>query len=202
MLLMIDNYDSFTYNLVQYFAKLGQEVVVKKNDKITLSSIEQLQPQYMVISPGPGNPSESGISLAAIKHFYRRIPILGVCLGHQCIAQIFGGKIQRAPVIMHGKISSLTHTQEGLFHNLPAGFDVVRYHSLAIQSESLPATFKITAHVKECGISTIMGIEHREFPLHGVQFHPESISSEYGLHLLSNFLQYKCLTPKTLGVME
>lgn len=184
---MIDNYDSFTYNLVQYFQCLGQEVLVYEHDKISLNKIRALKPQYLVISPGPKSPNDAGISLEVIQEFYRTIPILGVCLGHQCLAQAFGGTIIFAPEIMHGKTSAITHHQQGLFRNIPNQFEVTRYHSLAVDISSLPECFTIDAWADD----TIMAISHRQHPLFGLQFHPESILSQYGLHLLENFLNYE-----------
>lgn len=187
MLLLIDNYDSFTYNLVQYFQILNQEVQVFAHDQITLGQIKKLKPDHLVISPGPKSPKEAGISLALIKQFYQNIPILGVCLGHQCLAQAFGGKIIPAPEIMHGKTSALTHHYQGLFSNIPNGFKATRYHSLAVDVATLPQCFSIDAWANE----TIMAISHRQYPLFGLQFHPEAILSEYGLQLLENFLNVK-----------
>jgi len=187
MLLLIDNYDSFTYNLVQYFQQLNQDVRVFEHDKINLNQIEKLAPQYLVISPGPKSPIDAGISLAAIQEFHKHIPILGICLGHQCMAQVFGGKIIPAPEIMHGKTSSILHNYQGIFKNIPNLFKATRYHSLAVDVESLPTCFSIDAWAKD----TIMAISHRQYPLFGLQFHPEAILSEYGLQLLENFLTYE-----------
>ena len=184
MLLIIDNYDSFTYNLVQYFQCLQQEVLIYAHDKISLAKIKELAPQYIVISPGPKTPDDAGISLAVIKEFYRELPILGVCLGHQCLAQAFGGKISTAPEIMHGKTSPITHHYQGLFKNIPNHFNATRYHSLAVEVVSLPSCFSIDAWAK----NTIMAISHRQYPLFGLQFHPEAILSQHGMHLLENFL--------------
>lgn len=191
MLLLIDNYDSFTYNLVQYFQCLNQEVMVYEHDKITLNQIKKLDPQYLVISPGPKSPNEAGISLDAIAEFHRYIPILGICLGHQCLAQVFGGNIIPAPEIMHGKTSSIIHNEQGIFQNIPNSFTAARYHSLAVDVASLPACFSIDAWAKE----TIMAISHRQYPLFGLQFHPEAILSQYGLQLLENFLRYESQSP-------
>ncbi|BCA95052.1 aminodeoxychorismate/anthranilate synthase component II [Legionella antarctica] len=187
MLLLIDNYDSFTYNLVQYFQCLNQEVHVFKNDKISLNKIRKLAPQYIVISPGPKSPSEAGISLAVIREFYKKIPILGICLGHQCLAKAFGGQIIPAYEILHGKTSTIIHNYQGVFHNIPNAFEATRYHSLAVDVASLPTCFSIDAWAKE----TIMAISHRQFPLFGLQFHPEAILSQHGLQLLENFLKYE-----------
>lgn len=187
MLLLIDNYDSFTYNLVQYFQCLGQEVLVAKHDQITLQQIKILEPSYLVISPGPNSPNEAGISLAAIEAFHKHVPILGICLGHQCLAQAFGGAIIAAPEIMHGKTSTITHHYQGIFKNIPNNFQATRYHSLAVEVASLPPCFSIDAWAKE----TIMAISHRQYPLFGLQFHPEAILSEHGLTLLENFLKYE-----------
>ncbi len=187
MLLIIDNYDSFTYNLVQYFQCLGQEVLVYTHDGIDVKMIEQLAPDYLVISPGPHGPEESGVSLAAIKQLYRDIPILGVCLGHQCIAYAFGAHIVQAPEIIHGKTSSINHHKQGLFKGLPNPFFGTRYHSLAIDMSTLPNNFAVDAWAND----TIMAISHREYPLYGLQFHPEAILTEHGLQLLSNFLHHE-----------
>ncbi|MDW8337022.1 MAG: aminodeoxychorismate/anthranilate synthase component II [Tepidimonas sp.] len=185
-LLMVDNYDSFTYNLVQYFGELGAEVEVFRNDEITLEGIEARAPDRLVISPGPCSPAEAGISVAAIRHFAGRVPILGVCLGHQSIGAAFGGRIVRARELMHGKTSVITTTQQGVFAGLPRQFTVNRYHSLAIERATLPAQLEITAW---CDDGEIMGVRHRELPVQGVQFHPESILTEHGHALLNNFLQ-------------
>ncbi|WP_028388480.1 anthranilate synthase component II [Legionella fairfieldensis] len=187
MLLLIDNYDSFTYNLVQYFQCLKQNVFVFENDRINISDIERLSPQYLVISPGPKGPEEAGISLPLIRYFYRKLPILGICLGHQCLAHAFGASIIQAPEIIHGKTSSITHNKRGLFHDLPNCFQAARYHSLAVDSKTLPSCFAIDAWAD----TTIMAISHRQYPLYGLQFHPESVLSEHGLTLLNNFLHYE-----------
>ncbi len=191
MLLMIDNYDSFTYNLVQYFGELGQEVLVHRNDKITISEIDKLKPEYIVISPGPCTPDQAGVSLQVIEAFKGKIPILGVCLGHQSIAQSFGGEIIHAKQIMHGKTSLMRHNNMGVFAGLPSSFEATRYHSLVASKESLPNCLEITAWTEDelGGIDEIMGIRHKELSVEGVQFHPESILSEYGHPLLKNFLQ-------------
>ena len=185
-LLMVDNYDSFTYNLVQYFGELGAEVEVFRNDEITLDGIAARAPERLVISPGPCSPAEAGISVAAIRHFAGRMPILGVCLGHQSIGAAFGGRIVRARELMHGKTSLITTTQEGVFAGLPRQFTVNRYHSLAIERATLPPELTITAW---CDDGEIMGVRHRDLPVQGVQFHPESILTEHGHALLRNFLQ-------------
>ena len=185
MLLMIDNYDSFTYNLVQYLAEIGQEVKVFRNDKISVEEINKLNPQYIVISPGPCTPNEAGISLELIEAFKGKIPILGVCLGHQSIGQAFGGKIIHAQTIMHGKTSKISHNNKGVFRGIKNPFIATRYHSLVIDRESLPNCFDITAWTND---DEIMGIKHKELAIEGVQFHPESILSEHGHDLLKNFL--------------
>jgi len=190
MLLMIDNYDSFTYNLVQYLAELGAEVVVYRNDQIDIDTIEQLAPQQLVISPGPCNPDKAGISLAVISHFAGRLPILGVCLGHQAIGQAFGGRVIHAGAIMHGKTSRVHHNDKGVFRSLPSPFEATRYHSLVVEQASLPDCLEITAWTEKTdgGIEEIMGIRHRDLAIEGVQFHPESILTEHGHDLLKNFL--------------
>ena len=185
MLLMIDNYDSFTYNLVQYLAEIGQEVKVVRNDKISIEEINKLNPQYIVISPGPCTPNEAGISLELIETFKGKIPILGVCLGHQSIGQAFGGKIIHAQTIMHGKTSKISHNNKGVFRGIKNPFIATRYHSLVIEKETLPNCFDITAWTDD---NEIMGIKHKELAIEGVQFHPESILSEHGHDLLKNFL--------------
>lgn len=185
MLIVIDNYDSFTYNLVQYFQMLGQTVRVYAHDAITIGELAALNPKYIVISPGPGDPSQAGISLAVIDAFKNTVPILGVCLGHQCIAQYCGAKIVRAQRVMHGKTSVITHKGRGLFEGLPSPLTVTRYHSLVIDPATLPEDLSIEASTAE---GEIMAVSHRTFSLHGVQFHPESILSEHGLALLERFL--------------
>jgi len=185
MLLMIDNYDSFTYNLVQYFGELGANVQVHRNDQITLEQIDQLAPDLICISPGPCSPTEAGVSIDVIKRYAGKVPILGVCLGHQAIGAAFGGRIVRAKEIMHGKTSPVTHQQSDVFAGLPSPFTVIRYHSLAIERASLPDSLIITAETPD---GEIMGVRHRELPLYGVQFHPESVLSEQGHALLNNFL--------------
>ncbi len=193
MLLMIDNYDSFTYNLVQYFGGLDQEIVVYRNDKIAIPEIEQLSPKYIVISPGPCTPDEAGISMEVVEHFKERIPVLGVCLGHQSIAQAFGGRIVRAHDIMHGKTSDIYHNGEDVFRGLENPFTATRYHSLVVEKESLPDCFEITAWTNDADNrpDEIMGLRHKEMPISGVQFHPESIMTGYGHELLQNFLDSK-----------
>ena len=186
MLLMIDNYDSFTYNLVQYFSELKQEVIVKRNDQITLQEIAELQPDYLVISPGPCTPNDAGISLSVIERFSGVIPILGVCLGHQCIAQVFGADVVHAEKVMHGKNSLIEHNGKGVFKNLNNPLDITRYHSLVVEPTSLPSCFEISATVLHS--NEIMAIKHKTLAVEGVQFHPESIMSEQGLELLNNFL--------------
>lgn len=187
MILIIDNYDSFTYNLVQYFQCLNQDVSVFKNDAISINEIERLSPTHLVISPGPNSPVDAGISLQVIHHFYQHLPILGVCLGHQCLAYAFGGKIISAPEIIHGKTSRIIHHKHGLFKNLPSPFSAMRYHSLAVDIATLPSSFAIDAWAND----TIMAISHRQYPLFGLQFHPESILSEYGSSILANFINHE-----------
>ena len=191
MILLIDNYDSFTYNLVQYFGQLGAKIEVRCNDAITLDEISLLSPSHLVISPGPCTPNEAGISLDAIRQFAGEIPILGVCLGHQAIAQAFGGQVIRARQVMHGKTSSIGHDGKGVFAGLNNPLTVTRYHSLLVEEASLPETFEVSAWTfPEAGEAReIMGLRHRTLPIEGVQFHPESILSEQGLELLANFLQ-------------
>ncbi|MFZ9367595.1 MAG: aminodeoxychorismate/anthranilate synthase component II [Burkholderiaceae bacterium] len=185
MLLMIDNYDSFTYNLVQYFGELGEDVRTYRNDEITIEAIEQLNPSRICISPGPCTPHEAGISVSVLKHFAGKLPILGVCLGHQSIGAAFGGKVIRAQQVMHGKTSPIKHTGVGVFKNLPSPYTIIRYHSLAIARDSLPDCLDVTAWTDD---GEIMGVRHKQFPIEGVQFHPESILSEHGHALLQNFL--------------
>jgi anthranilate synthase/aminodeoxychorismate synthase-like glutamine amidotransferase len=187
MLLVIDNYDSFTYNLVQYFQCLNQDVVVFTNDAISINDIQNLSPTHLVISPGPNAPQDAGISLEVIKHFGQTLPILGICLGHQCLAHAFGGKIIAAPEVIHGKTSAIYHQNQGLFQGLPIPFQAMRYHSLAVDKTTLPACFTIDAWTDD----TIMAISHRQYPLFGLQFHPESILSEHGLHLLAQFIHHE-----------
>ncbi len=185
MLLVIDNYDSFTYNLVQYFGELGADPLVKRNDEITPDEIAVLKPGRIVISPGPCTPNEAGISNEVIRRFGPAVPLLGVCLGHQCIGHVFGGEVVRAGRLMHGKTSPILHHGTGVFAGLPNPFDATRYHSLLVRRETFPATLEITAETAE---GEIMGLRHREFPIHGVQFHPESILTLEGKRLLQNFL--------------
>ncbi len=186
MLLMIDNYDSFTYNLYQYLCELGEDVEVYRNDKISVEDIGAMAPQRIVISPGPGTPAEAGISVDVVRRFAGKVPLLGVCLGHQCIGEAFGGVVSGAGEIKHGKMSQITHDGEGVFAGLPSPFAAVRYHSLAIVPETLPEVLDVSAR-SESGV--IMGVRHREFRLEGVQFHPESILTQPGKQLLRNFLE-------------
>ena len=190
MILIIDNYDSFTFNLVQYFRMLGAEVHTYRNDAISLSGIEELAPAGIVISPGPGHPSESGVSLDIIKTLSGRIPILGVCLGHQAIAHVFGGEVVRAAKIMHGKTSRIRGDGKGLFHGVDGPFEAMRYHSLVAKKETLPKELIVTAESEDD--HEIMGLRHKEFPLEGIQFHPESIMTIIGKRLLRNFLEITC----------
>jgi len=190
MLLMIDNYDSFTYNLVQYFGELGEDVRVFRNDRITVEEIAEMKPDQLVISPGPCTPNEAGVSVAAIRAFAGKIPILGVCLGHQCIGQAFGGRIVHAGAIMHGKTSRIYHKDVGVFRGLPNPLEATRYHSLVIERETLPECLEITAWTEQDGaMDEIMGVRHRELAVEGVQFHPESILTEHGHDMLRNFLR-------------
>ncbi|WP_211455180.1 anthranilate synthase component II [Collimonas antrihumi] len=186
MLLMIDNYDSFTYNLVQYFGELGEDVRTFRNDEITLDEINALKPDRICLSPGPCSPKEAGICVDLLQQFAGKLPILGVCLGHQAIGEAFGGKVIRAQKVMHGKTSPITHTGVGVFKDLPNPFTVIRYHSLAIERSSIPACLEITAWTED---GEIMGVRHKEYDIEGVQFHPESILSEHGHALLRNFVQ-------------
>jgi len=186
MLLMIDNYDSFTYNIVQYFGELGEDVRTVRNDEISLEQIVDMNPDRICISPGPKSPKDAGVSVDVLKEFKGKLPILGVCLGHQAIGEAFGGKIIRAKQVMHGKTSKIAHTGEGVFKGLPSPFTVIRYHSLAIERASLPACLEVTAWTDD---GEIMGVRHKEFDIEGVQFHPESILSEHGHAMLKNFLE-------------
>ncbi len=190
MLLMIDNYDSFTYNLVQYFGELGADIRVHRNDEISLEEIEAMAPAHIVISPGPCTPTEAGISVSAIKHFAGKIPILGVCLGHQSIGEAFGGNIIRAKHVMHGKISAIHHEGKGVFKDIKNPFNATRYHSLVIEKESLPDCLELTSWTENAdgSFEEIMGVRHKTLPVEGVQFHPESILSEHGHKMLRNFL--------------
>ena len=190
MLLMIDNYDSFTYNLVQYLGELGAEVRVHRNDQITVEAIARLAPSHIVISPGPCSPNEAGVSMDVIRAFAGKVPLLGVCLGHQSLGQAFGGRIVKARRLMHGKTSRIRHHGTGVFQGLPDGFQATRYHSLAVEARTLPSCFEVTAWTENADgtVDDIMGIRHRDWPLEGVQFHPESILSEHGHALLANFL--------------
>jgi anthranilate synthase component 2 len=191
MLLMIDNYDSFTYNLVQYFAELGAEVEVRRNDQITLQQIEQLKPKKIVLSPGPCTPNEAGICLSLLQHFAGSVPILGVCLGHQAIGQAFGGQVIRAKQVMHGKVSDVYHQQSDVFAGLPSPFVATRYHSLVIEQASCPDCLHVTAWTQDSNgqLDEIMGVAHKTLPIYGVQFHPESILTQHGHALLANFLR-------------
>lgn len=185
MILMIDNFDSFTYNLVQYIGEMGEELLVKRNDEITLQEIADLAPQKIIVSPGPCSPNEAGISVATIEHFAGKIPLLGVCLGHQAIGQAFGGNIIRAQALMHGKTSPIFHEGKGVFEGLPSPFDATRYHSLVIERSTIPDCLEITAHTED---GEIMGVRHKELDVEGVQFHPESILTQHGKKLLQNFV--------------
>lgn len=193
MLYMLDNYDSFTFNLVQYFGELGADVVVERNDQVTPSQIAAREPEYLVISPGPCSPDQAGISIDAIKHFAGVLPLLGVCLGHQCIGRAFGGSIVRAGEIMHGKTSLIHHNETGVFAGLDNPFVATRYHSLVIERHSLPECLEVTAWTEEPegDFGEIMGVRHRTLAVEGVQFHPESVLSHRGHDLLNNFLQYQ-----------
>ena len=186
MLLVIDNYDSFTYNLVQYFGELGADPVVRRNDVMTPDEVETMRPSKIVISPGPGTPADAGISMELIRRFGPKIPILGVCLGHQCMGEVYGGKVVRAERLMHGKTSPIRHDGLGVFAGLPNPFEATRYHSLIVEKVSLPKSLLVCADTVE---GEIMGLRHREYPVHGVQFHPESILSKEGKDLLANFLK-------------
>lgn len=191
MIVLIDNFDSFTHNLARYFRELGEDVVVFRNNEITVPGIEELSPKALVISPGPCTPNESGVSLAAIQHFGKKLPILGVCLGHQALAQVFGAKVVRAEKVMHGKTSVIRHNGNGLFQQLDNPLEVTRYHSLVVCSASLPTDFLIDADTEsERGVMEIMAIRHKDLPLFGVQFHPESVMTAQGHNLLANFLRY------------
>ena len=184
-ILLIDNYDSFTYNLVQYFGVLGCDVVVKRNDEITIVEAKAFAPDRICISPGPGRPEDAGISNEVIRELGPEIPVLGVCLGHQCVGAVFGGEIVSAPRLMHGKTSPVRHNSAGVFADLPNPFDATRYHSLIVRRETLPASLEVTAETAE---GEVMGLRHRDYPIHGVQFHPESVLTAEGMRLLRNFL--------------
>lgn len=189
MILMIDNYDSFTYNLVQYFGELGEKIIVRRNDEIALQEIEDLSPKMIVISPGPCTPNEAGMSLEIIRYFANKIPILGVCLGHQSIAQVFGGSVIRADRLMHGKTSPVFHHNDAMNKNMPNPYAATRYHSLLVEKDSLPDCLEVTSWTAE---NEIMGLRHKEYAIEGVQFHPESIMTEQGIRLLRNFLELYC----------
>ncbi|MBY5928276.1 aminodeoxychorismate/anthranilate synthase component II [Halomonas sp. DP8Y7-1] len=191
MILMLDNYDSFTYNIVQYLGELGAEVVTRRNDTISLDEIEAMAPSHIVVSPGPCTPNEAGISLDLIRHFAGKLPLLGVCLGHQAIGQVFGGKVVRAPQVMHGKTSDIRHSGQGVFKGLDDPLSVTRYHSLVVERESLPECLEVTAWTDADDVTPglIMGLRHKELPIEGVQFHPESILSRQGHEMLANFLE-------------
>jgi anthranilate synthase/aminodeoxychorismate synthase-like glutamine amidotransferase len=188
MILVIDNYDSFTYNIVQQLGEFGADIQVVRNDQITLDGVRVLMPNQIVISPGPGDPDDSGVSLDVLRQLGETIPILGVCLGHQCIGQVYGGLVKRAPRLMHGKTSMVYHNGDPLFAGLPSPFEATRYHSLIVEEASLPDCLEVTAHTDD-GI--IMGLRHKQFPVYGVQFHPESILTRFGPRLLQNFLELK-----------
>ncbi|MFA9433466.1 MAG: aminodeoxychorismate/anthranilate synthase component II [Deltaproteobacteria bacterium] len=185
MILMIDNYDSFTYNLVQYLGVLGAEVEVRRNDKVTLDEIETMKPERIVISPGPGIPQSAGITISMIERFHPKVPILGVCLGHQAIGAAFGGRVLHAARIMHGKTSEISHDSKGVFSDLPDPITATRYHSLAVERESLPSCLEVSAEAED---GEIMGLRHRQYPVEGIQFHPESILTKEGMNILRNFL--------------
>ena len=185
---MIDNYDSFTYNLVQYLGEMGQELLVYRNDQLTLEEVKRLRPDRIVISPGPGSPKDAGISNEVIREMGPRMPVLGVCLGHQCIGAVFGGKVERNYRLMHGKSSLIYHAGAGIFKGLPNPFEATRYHSLVVKKEGFPEVLKMTAKTKE---GEIMGLQHRRYPIYGVQFHPESILTQAGKQLLKNFLKIR-----------
>ena len=193
MFVLIDNYDSFTYNLFHYLGELGADIVVHRNDQISVDEILNLAPQGVIMSPGPCTPDEAGICLELVERCTGKLPLLGVCLGHQSIAQAMGGKVIRAPYLMHGKVSKIVHEGQGLFAGLPNSFDATRYHSLTVEPESLPSCLEVTAQTED-GI--IMGLSHKEFEVHGVQFHPESIASQHGHDLLKNFLDRATTSPK------
>ena len=188
MVFILDNYDSFTYNLVQYFGELGAQVEVRRNDQITIDDIEEMQPERIVVSPGPCTPQDAGISIELIRHFAGKVPILGVCLGHQAIGAAFGGNVVRAPRLMHGKTSAVTHDGKSIFRGLPTPMTATRYHSLIVEETDLPAELEVSAWTTEKdGTRTIMGLRHKKFPVEGVQFHPESVLTDAGKQLVSNF---------------
>ena len=190
MVFVLDNYDSFTYNLVQYFGELGATVEVRRNDKVSIADVEALQPHRIVISPGPCTPQDAGISIDLIRHFAGKVPILGVCLGHQAIGAAFGGRVVRAPLLMHGKTSAVTHDNKTVFHGLPTPMTATRYHSLIVAENGLPADLEVSAWTTEKdGSRTIMGLRHRKFAVEGVQFHPESVLTDAGKKLVGNFLK-------------
>lgn len=190
MLFVLDNYDSFTYNLVQYFGEMGAEVVVRRNDQVSVADIEALHPERIVVSPGPCTPQDAGISIELIRHFAGKVPVLGVCLGHQAIGAAFGGSVVRAPHLMHGKTSQITHDQHTVFRDLPTPMQATRYHSLIVAEKDLPKELEISATATESdGSRTIMGLRHRKYPVEGVQFHPESVLTSTGKQLLKNFLE-------------
>lgn len=190
MLLIIDNYDSFTYNLVQYFGEMGAEMEIRRNDQVTVEEIEEMNPDHICISPGPCTPHEAGISCDVIRRFGERTPLLGVCLGHQCIGHVFGGDVVRAGRLMHGKTSQIRHQGQSVFAGLPDPFEATRYHSLLVKKDTLPACLEVTA-LAEDDESEIMGLRHKELPIHGVQFHPESILTSHGKKILKNFLEMR-----------
>ncbi len=198
MLFMLDNYDSFTYNIVQYFGELGQRVEVARNDQITLDEIEALAPDYVVLGPGPCSPNEAGITLSAIGRFAGRIPLLGVCLGHQAIGQAFGGQVVRAREVMHGRLSPMHHRNQGIFAGLPSPFAATRYHSLVVEKSTLPSSLEVTCWTQtpDGQIDDIMGMRHRSLAIEGVQFHPESILSDHGHQIFQNFLTHYAPTPR------
>ncbi len=190
MVFVLDNYDSFTYNLVQYLGELGAEVAVRRNDQVTVAEIEAMQPERIVISPGPCTPQDAGISIELVRHFTGKLPILGVCLGHQALGAAFGGNVVRAPHLMHGKTSQVTHDGRTIFQELESPFTATRYHSLIVEEKNLPAELEVSAYTTEKdGSRTIMGLRHRKYPVEGVQFHPESVLTGEGKKLISNFLQ-------------
>ncbi len=193
MTFVLDNYDSFTYNLVQYLGELGEEVWVARNDQVTIEEIEARAPSHIVVSPGPCDPDQAGISLDVIRHFAGRLPILGVCLGHQAIGQVFGGKVVRAREVMHGKVSPVHHTGQGVFEGLPNPFEATRYHSLVVARDSIPEVLEVTAWTQNAdgSIDEVMGFRHREYAIEGVQFHPESILTQHGHQQLKSFLRYR-----------